>query len=129
MMIDTNILLVDDDKDACASMSDIFLDLGYTVDMAYDGPDALELSHLHKYGLALLDFKMPGMDGLELCRRLKSFQPSIVVALITAFSSAATTGAAAEAGVRHSLLKPVNFSVLMPLVEEAVGRQRLVIAL
>ena len=43
-MVDTNILLVDDDQDTCASMSDIFLDLGYTVDMAYDGPGALKLS-------------------------------------------------------------------------------------
>ena len=117
-MVDTNILLVDDDKDTCASMSDIFLDLGYTVDMAYDGPGALELSGRHQYRLALLDYNMPGMDGLELCRRLKNSQPSVVVALITAFSSIATTGAAAEAGVRCSLLKPVNFSVLMPLVEE-----------
>lgn len=120
-MVDTDILLVDDDKDTCASMSDIFIDLDYTVDMAYDGPGALELSGRHQYHLALLDFKMPGMDGLELCRRLKKSQPSVVVLLITAFSSIATTGAAADAGVRCSLLKPVSFSVLLPLVKEAVG--------
>jgi CheY-like chemotaxis protein len=123
-MVDTDILLVDDDKDTCASMSDVFLDLDYTVDLAYDGPGAVELSRRHQYHLALLDFKMPGMDGLELCRRLKESQPSVVVLLITAFSSIATTQAAADAGVRCSLLKPVNFSVLMPLVEEAVGTVR-----
>jgi CheY-like chemotaxis protein len=43
-MVDTDILLVDDDEDTCASMSDIFSDLDYTVDLAYDGPGALELS-------------------------------------------------------------------------------------
>jgi CheY-like chemotaxis protein len=122
-MVDTDTLLVDDDKDTCASMSDIFLDLDYTVDMAYDGTGALELSGGHQYRLALLDYNMPGMDGLELCRRLKNSQPSIVVALITAFSSIAATGAAAEAGVRCSLLKPVNFAVLMPLVEEVINRR------
>ncbi len=116
-----DILLVDDDKDTCASMSDIFLDTGYTVDLAYDGPGALELSGLHQYRLALLDYNMPGMDGLELCRRLKNSQPSIVVALLTAFSSIAATGAATQAGVRCSLLKPVNFSVLLPFVNEVVG--------
>jgi CheY-like chemotaxis protein len=121
-MVDTDILLVDDDQDTCASMSDIFLDLGYTVDLAYDGPGALELSGRHQYHLALLDYNMPGMDGLELCRRLKNSQPSVVVAVITAFSSITKTSEAAEAGVRCALLKPVNFSVLMPLVEEAVGR-------
>src|SRR5436305_15198461 len=115
-MAAVSILLVDDDEDTCASMSDIFVDLGYTVDMAYDGPGALELSGGHQYRLALLDYNMPGMDGVELCRRLKKTQPGVVVALITAFSSIAATGAAAEAGVRRCLLKPVNFSLLMPLV-------------
>jgi two-component system response regulator VicR len=43
------------------------------VDMAYDGPGALELSGRHQYRLALLDYNMPGMDGLELCRRLKKW--------------------------------------------------------
>jgi DNA-binding NarL/FixJ family response regulator len=66
---------------------------------------------------------MPGVDGLELCRRLKKSQPSVVVALITAFASIATRGAAAEAGVRCSLLKPVSFSILMPPVKE-VGNGR-----
>jgi CheY-like chemotaxis protein len=113
--------LVDDDKDTCASMSDIFVDLGYTVDMAYDGPGAMELSEQHHYRLALLDFKMPGMDGVELCRRLKDSQPSVVVLLITAFASVVIIGEATQAGVRRSLMKPVDFSVLMPLVVEAVG--------
>jgi two-component system, response regulator, stage 0 sporulation protein F len=120
-MVDTDILLVDDDRDTCASMSDIFLDLEYTVDMAYDGPGALELSGRHQYRLALLDYNMPGMDGLELCRRLKNAQPSVVVALITAYSSIATRGSATETGVRCFLLKPVNFAVLMPLVKEIVN--------
>jgi DNA-binding NarL/FixJ family response regulator len=64
---------------------------------------------------------MPGVDGLELRRRLKNSQPSIEVALITAFYSIASTGAAAEAGIGCSVRKPVNFSVLMPLMEEVVS--------
>ncbi len=121
LTIDTNILLVDDDQDTCASMMDIFEELGYTVDIANDGADALELSRGHHYGLALLDYNMPGMTGLELCRRLKISQPSIVVVLITAFSSIATMLTAAESGFQRFLIKPVNFSVLMPLVKQAVG--------
>lgn len=120
-MVDTDVLLVDDDKDTCASMSDILRDIGYTVDLAYDGAEALVLSGRHEYRLALLDYRMPGMDGLELCRRLKDSQPGVVVALITAFASVVTTASAAEAGVWRTLLKPVNFSVLLPFVEEAVN--------
>jgi len=122
-MIDTDILLVDDDQDTCASMSDIFLDIGYTVDMAYDGPGALDLSGGHQYRLALLDYNMPGMDGLELCRRLKDAQPSVVVALITAFSSIATRGAAAGfcCARPHSYVRDRAPSVELSLVAQEVA--------
>lgn len=57
---------MDDDPDTCASLSDILTDLGYRVDVAYDGPSALQLVERNRYGLAVLDYRMPGMDGLEL---------------------------------------------------------------
>ena len=60
------ILCVDDDPDTCASMSDILNDLGYLVRVAYDGHAALQLVPQQPYGLALLDYRMPGMAGLEL---------------------------------------------------------------
>jgi CheY-like chemotaxis protein len=120
-MAATNILVVDDDRDTCASMSDILSDLGYTVDTANDGPAALELSERNLYRLALLDYMMPGMDGLELCRRLRASRPTVEVALVTGWASSSTTAAASEAGVRRVLPKPVDFGVLIPLVEEVVG--------
>jgi CheY-like chemotaxis protein len=120
-MAATSILVVDDDQDTCVSLSDILSDLGYTVDTANDGPAALELSEGTLYRLALLDFKMPGMDGLELCRRLRASRPSIQVALVTGWASASTTAAASEAGVRRVFPKPIDFRMLLPLVEEEVG--------
>ena len=120
-MVDTNILLVDDDEDYCASMSDVLSDLGYTLNRAHDGIGALELAGWHQYRLALLDYNMPGMNGVQLCRRLKTCQANIVVALLTAFSSVTMSGEATEAGVRRCLLKPVNFGVLVPFVGESVG--------
>jgi CheY-like chemotaxis protein len=116
-----SILVVDDDRDTCASMSDILSDLGYTVDTANDGRSALELSQRNPYRLALLDYKMPGMDGLELCRRLRAAWPAVEVALVTGWATATTIAAAVEAGVRRVLPKPVDFGVLMPLVEEVFG--------
>ncbi len=116
-----NILVVDDDQDTCASLSDILSDLGYTVDTANDGPAALELSEQNLYRLALLDYMMPGMDGLELCRRLRASRPAVEVALVTGWASIATTVAADEAGVRRVFAKPVDFGVLLPLVKDVVG--------
>lgn len=118
----TSILVVDDDRDTCASMADILSDLGYTVDTANDGPAALKVFEPNRHRLALLDYKMPGMDGLELCRYLRASQPAVEVALVTAWASTTTTAAAAHVGVRRVLSKPVDFGVLIPLVEEVVGK-------
>jgi DNA-binding response OmpR family regulator len=119
-MAATSILVVDDDQDTCASVSDILLDLGYTVDTANDGFAALELSHRNLYQLALLDYMMPGMDGLELCRRLRASRPAVEVALVTGWASTSTTTAAAESGVRRVFPKPVDFRELIRFVEELV---------
>src|SRR5262249_41613915 len=58
------VLVVDDDVDTCRNLSDILADLGYQVDTAHDGPQALELVRRRPYDVALLDLRMPGMDGL-----------------------------------------------------------------
>lgn len=120
-MVASAILVVDDDQYTCASLSDVISDLGYRVDVAYDGPAALELCLLRPYGLALLDYKMPGMDGVELYGRLKRVRASTVGILVTAFAADNTVRAAAGAGMRQVLPKPVDFARLIPLLEEVAG--------
>jgi two-component system, NtrC family, response regulator HydG len=115
------ILIVDDEQDTCASLSDIISDLGYQVGVAYDGPTALELSRRQPYRLALLDYKMPGMDGVELYGHLKQVRADTVGVLVTAFAADGTLRAAAEAGIRRVLPKPVDFGRLLPLIEEVAG--------
>jgi CheY-like chemotaxis protein len=85
-MAATPIFCVDDDRDTCASLADILTDLGYRVDVAYDGTSALQLVDRNGYGLALLDYRMPGMDGLELYRRLLLLRPGLVAVFVTAFT-------------------------------------------
>jgi CheY-like chemotaxis protein len=115
------ILLVDDDHDTCASLSDVISDLGYRVDVAHDGPAALELCRRQPYGLAVLDYKLPGMDGVELYGHLKRVRADTVGVLVTAFAADATAQAAARAGIRQVLPKPVSFGRLIPLIEEVAG--------
>jgi len=119
------ILVVDDDVDTCRNLSDILTDFGFRVDTAHDGPSALSLVKVNAYDVALLDFKMPGMDGLTLYREIKRIQASTVAIIITAYAGQGTEAAAHRAGMWKFLAKPVDVSRLIPLVDEAV-RQPLV---
>jgi CheY-like chemotaxis protein len=115
------ILLVDDDQDRCASLSEIISDLGYRVDVTYDGPTALPLCRRQCYGLAWLDFKMPGMSGVALSGRLSQVQADTVGVLVTAYAAENTVEAAARAGIRRVPPKPVHFARLVPVIEGVVG--------
>jgi two-component system response regulator AtoC len=120
-MLPPSILVVDDDPDTRASLADVLTDLGYAVDVADGGRRALELASRGSYGLALLDNRMPDMDGVELFVRLRETHADVVGVLLTGYAAAETLAAAAEAGVRDIIPKPVDFGRLLPLVEQAVG--------
>lgn len=121
-MTTPRVLVVDDEVDTCANLSDILTDLGYQVEVAYDGPSAIELVKQNAYDVALLDLKMPGMDGLELYRRIKQLQSGTVAIVVTAYASSNTASAALVAGAWQILSKPVDLSKLLGFVEEAVGQ-------
>jgi CheY-like chemotaxis protein len=117
-----SILVVDDEADTCRNLSDILTDLGYQVDTALDGFAALELARQKPYDIALLDLKMPGMDGLTLYRELRKIHSSTVAVVVTAYASKATAEEALAAGAWQVLPKPVDFPRLLALVEEALGQ-------
>lgn len=117
-----SVLVVDDDPDTCRNLSDILTDLGYRVDTAPDGPAALELVRRTPYDVALLDFKMPGMDGLELYREIKKLGGGTVAIIVSAYTNPATRDAALGEGAWQVLAKPVDFPRLLGLVNEALGR-------
>ncbi len=116
------ILVVDDDVDTCRNLSDILTDLGYQVDVAHDGPQALELVRRNPYDIALLDLKMPNMDGVTLYREIKRLRAGTVAIIVTAYASSATAAEALSAGAWQFLAKPVDFPHLLRLVDEALGQ-------
>ncbi len=116
------ILVVDDDRDTCHNLSDILTDLGYHVDIAHDGPAALELVRRRPYEIALLDLKMPGMDGITLYRELRKLRAETVAIIVTAFAGGNTAAEALAAGAWQLLPKPVDFPHLLGLVDEALNR-------
>lgn len=114
------ILVVDDDRDTCANLQDILTDLGYEVDVAYSGEKALTLVREREYDVALLDLRMPGMDGVELYRRIKSLRAGTVAIIVSAYASSETARAALDAGAWQVLSKPVDFEKLFGLIDDAL---------
>lgn len=116
----TRVLVVDDEVDTCSNLRDILEDLGFSVDTACSGEEALELVRTRPYDVALLDLRMPGMDGLELYRRIRELQAGTVALIVTAYASSETAHDALEAGAWRVLSKPVQTEQLINLVDEAM---------
>jgi two-component system, NtrC family, response regulator HydG len=116
------ILVVDDDPDICENLKDILSDIGYHVETALDGPSALELLNGKPFDVVLLDFRMPGMNGVTLYRKIKEQRAGTVALLLTAFAGPVTTRDALSAGAWKVLAKPVDFSSLLHLVAEALDQ-------
>jgi two-component system response regulator HydG len=117
-----SILVVDDEVDTCKNLSDILTDLGYRVDVAFDGISALEMVRKNPYDIALLDLKMPGMDGLTLYREIRKLRSATVALVVTAYATKATAEEALAAGAWQVLPKPVELPRLLTLLEEALGQ-------
>lgn len=121
------VLVVDDEVDACSNMSDILSDIGCHVDSACDGRTALEMVRRTNYDVALLDLRMPGMDGLTLYREIKKLRSATVAVLVTAYADGVTCEEARAAGAWRVLSKPVHVPKLLQLVDLAWGQPMLLV--
>ena len=121
-MFKQRILVVDDEPDTCANLSDILAERGYQVDVAHDGLAALDLVKKNAYDVALLDLKMPGIDGLELYRRIRTISADTVAIVVTAYASSATATSVLGAGAWKILSKPVNLPQLLGFVGQALNQ-------
>ena len=114
-----HILLVDDDPIMCELASTRLIDAGYTVDIAHNGEEALAVLERRDADLVISDIDMPGMDGFELTRRLKTNPKwrTIPVIVITASDRADVAADAFEAGAMSFLDKPINWTLFSHAVK------------
>ena len=110
------ILVVDDEVDNCDNISDIFTDVGYDVDVAYEGRAALGLVTVNAYDVAVLDLRMPGMDGLELYRHIKQVSSGTVGIVVTAHANSDIAITSLKEGVWDLVPKPVEMPRLLTLL-------------
>jgi len=120
-MSEIRLLVVDDDRANTELVSRILGDAGYTVESASDGPSALELVRQRPFSLAVLDYQMPEMDGVELYKNIVEIQPDVVGVFLTSYTSLDTVYPAIMSGIERILPKPVVRDELIALVRNLIG--------
>jgi DNA-binding NtrC family response regulator len=114
------LLIVDDEADTCRNLADIFSDLGYTVDTAYDGATALAKLEHARFDVALLDLMMPDMDGVSLYQEIKRRHPETVAVLATAFPNHPRAEESRKSGMWQIVPKPLDLKHLLSLFDQAL---------
>ncbi|GAB6097890.1 sigma 54-interacting transcriptional regulator [Desulfatiferula olefinivorans] len=122
---DIAILIVDDESSIRNALSQWFEMDGYRVDTAEDANSALLKLQEGPWDIVMLDIKMPGIDGLELQRRIKKIDPAIITIIMTAFASVDTSIQALKEGAFDYIVKPVDPDEMSHLMRNAVEQRRL----
>jgi CheY-like chemotaxis protein len=120
------LLVVDDNRDSAQSLGMMLELLGHEVQVEYDGPGALRtVDHFSPHAV-FLDIGLPGMDGFDVCRRLRAGgrADDVVVIAQTGWGDPAQRARSQEAGFDHHLVKPVDVATLKSLLSDIAGRDR-----
>ena len=102
------ILVVDDEKNIRLTLSQSLEPLGIPVQTAANGEEALQKLREGQFGLVFLDLKMPGMDGMDVLRRIKDDWPSVRVIIITAYGTIESAVEAMKLGAVDFVQKPFS---------------------
>jgi DNA-binding NtrC family response regulator len=124
-MISKPILIVDDEKNIRLTLSQALETLGTQIDAAANGEEALAKLREKEFGLILLDIRMPGMDGIEVLRRVREIRPDIRVIMITAYGTVESAVEAMKLGAVDFLQKPFDPEEIRELVSRVMDRNKL----
>lgn len=116
------ILIVEDEQPLRAGLEDLLAAAGHQVVTAADGSGALETGLGEPFDLVVLDLMLPGIDGLEVCRRLRGARPDIAILMLTARGSEDDKVAGFAAGADDYLPKPFGVRELLARVEAFARR-------
>jgi len=117
-------ILVVDDESIRKILKTILVEEGYVVDTAENGKEALEKSNVNFYNLALIDIRLPDMEGTELLSTMKETTPKMVKIIITGYPALQNAVEAVNKGADGYVLKPMNIDVLLATIEEHLKKQQ-----
>jgi DNA-binding response OmpR family regulator len=116
------ILVVEDERRIADYIKKGLVQKGMVVDVAYDGENGFDLAMEEEYDVLVLDWMLPGMSGLEICKSLREEQNQVPVLILTAKGEVDNRVLGLESGADDYLVKPFAFAELMARVK-ALGRR------
>ena len=117
--MEKKVLFVDDEPSIVMMLAQLFRDFGYTPHYATTGEEALKLMKEHSIRFVMTDLRMPEMDGMEVCRRVKEIDPTAHVYALSAYVTAFTPEQFKEAGFNGFFPKPFKLDELIKICTEA----------
>jgi CheY-like chemotaxis protein len=117
-----SILVVDDEPRMAQLLAEYLIEHGYRVVVAHSGIEALTKLDLEKPSVILLDVRMPGMDGVEVLRRIRTFDRQVGILMISANDDVELAKQTIEMGAFDYTIKPVDFAYLSRAVERMMAQ-------
>jgi two-component system, NtrC family, response regulator AtoC len=117
------ILVVDDDETIRKTMKAILEDEGYLVDLAGTGKEAIQKTHEKIYDIALLDIRLPDMEGIELLEKMKDNVPRTRKIMVTGYPSMQNAISSLNKKADAYLLKPVDVEKILQTIKEQLQAQ------
>jgi len=118
------ILVIDDDATVRRSHEAVLKANGYEVDVAENGKEAIAKSRAKLYNLALVDLRLPDMDGVELLTAMRETVPKMAKIIITGYPSQENTMEAVNRGADGYIVKPYTMEDLLRKIKEQLQKQR-----
>jgi DNA-binding response OmpR family regulator len=122
------LLIVEDDRQLRQSVARGLREDSYAVDQAGDGAQALDMTSAHEYDAIILDILLPGIDGIEVCRRLRAAGLTTPILMLTALDAVEQRIAGLDAGADDYLTKPFDFGELQARLRALTRRRGDVLA-
>ena len=119
------LLIVDDEKNIRESIIRLLKAKGYDTEGAESGTEALQKIRSKSFDLIVVDFMMPGIDGLETFRRAKEINPEIKAIMLTGYGAPEREIEVKELGVKKFVRKPVTIEQLVDVVNDTLNKSRI----
>jgi DNA-binding NtrC family response regulator len=115
------ILVIDDERECCKLLADYLKKRGFELETAFDGISGLEKIKCALPDLVLCDISMPGLSGIEVLKRIKEYNPHIIVIMLTGYGSMESALECLKLGAYDHIAKPVELEKLLILLKEALN--------